>query len=267
MSSFVPLRQTNGEPVLFLDLSYYVFYRYYALVNWFKLSQKDTPFSAEDLPTNELFLTKFAKMFHENLTKLSKKYSVPMERVYLAADSRLPSWRKQLFPEYKANRCPRDYNSYIFDYTFQNLVENYQVMTAENVEADDIIGYLKMKLRVRYPNQKVFIVTGDHDYLQLVDENTQVFDLKGTNLGEKKSAGSAQIDLCLKVLLGDSSDNIPGVKVGSKKKALTLAQDPEALEATLKKDPELRRNYERNLDLVDMSRLPPKIIEKIDPFF
>ena len=120
------------------------------------------------------------------------------------------------------------------------------------LEADDIIGIMAK----RYPNETI-IVTGDKDSFQLVDENTSVhFTRRGIsdtdlytyeNFREKTGILPYQI-VDLKALMGDSSDNIPGVAGVGEKTALSLIQEFTTIE-----------NLYQNLD-----KLKGKLKEKVE---
>ena len=57
---------------ILIDGSYYVFYRYFALINWWKLSHKDEPF--ENIEENEEFIEKFKDVFSRKILEIPKKF-------------------------------------------------------------------------------------------------------------------------------------------------------------------------------------------------
>ena len=59
------------NPILFIDMSYYIFHRFYALKSWYKRSQ-ETELDIENVINNELFIQKFHKLFIENIKKIQK---------------------------------------------------------------------------------------------------------------------------------------------------------------------------------------------------
>jgi 5'-3' exonuclease len=265
---------STAKPVLFVDLSYYIFYRYYAVVNWYKLSQRKPPLT-ETILDDALFVEKYSKMFVESLKKLQKKHGVPAGNVVLVRDCvRGTIWRRQLFPDYKANRGDslRDFNGAIFGYTYETLLPPLLETTGMALlgeacaEADDVIGVLKTKLRREHPDARIVILTNDGDYMQLVDDGTLVENLRGQNLAEKGS-GDAAKDMLLKVLLGDASDNIPPVfqrRFSKKQAALLVDAGAEAIDRELEKDEGARERYERNRGLIDMARIPDELQRKIE---
>lgn len=141
------------------------------------------------------------------------------------------SSRKNIDPEYKANRnIKRITNWEIFDdkddefqsMTMQmgRLVEYLQclpltLISIDKIEADDTISYLAQKFGAN--NKKVTIVSSDKDFLQIVDENIQVYSpIKKKTYGKKEVQEEIGMIpenyLIMKALLGDNSDNLTGIK-------------------------------------------------------
>ncbi len=137
-------------------------------------------------------------------------------------DRKAPTFRKSMYDGYKATRKPMPHE------LASQLAPLKEILTAMNIpilemdgyEADDIIGTLAKKY-----SAKTFIVTGDKDSLQLIDDTTTVL-LTKKGISEiayydepaLKSEGLVPSQIIdLKSLMGDSSDNIPGVAgVGEK---------------------------------------------------
>jgi DNA polymerase-1 len=139
--------------------------------------------------------------------------------------------RKNMNPEYKANRnINRITNWEIFEdradeyasMTMQmhRLVEYLQclpttLISIDKVEADDIISYLAQQFAAR--GKKVTIVSSDKDYLQIVNENIEVYSpIKKKTYGKKEVLEELGVTpenyLIMKSLLGDDSDNLSGIK-------------------------------------------------------
>ena len=115
----------------------------------------------------------------------------------------------------------------------------YRTVTAEGWEADDILGTLAAACAAR--KDDCFLATGDRDSLQLVSDTTTVL-LAATVMGRSKTV-TMDVDAIqekygiqprqlieVKSLMGDASDNIPGVKGIGEKTALTLVQNFGTLE-------------------------------------
>jgi DNA polymerase-1 len=142
--------------------------------------------------------------------------------------------RTRLYPEYKSTRekAPEELIAQFAD--IRRVVEAHgiPIVESEGHEADDVIGTLAVK--GREAGMEVFIVTGDKDFMQLVDDRVRLWNLRAsTRAPEILDAGSVVekfgvepgqvIDLL--ALMGDSSDNVPGVpRVGQKTAAKLLQQ-------------------------------------------
>lgn len=141
------------------------------------------------------------------------------------------SSRKTINPEYKATRnIKRITNWELFDdkddefasMTMQmhRLVEYLQclpvtLISIDKVEADDTISYLAQKFAAN--NKKVTIVSSDKDFLQIVDQNIEVYSPIKKKTYQKKDIQEEiglipENYLIMKALLGDNSDNLSGVK-------------------------------------------------------
>ena len=141
------------------------------------------------------------------------------------------SSRKNIDPEYKANRnIKRITNWELFDdkedeyasMTMQmhRLVEYLQclpitLISIDKIEADDTISYLAQKFGAN--GKKVTIVSSDKDFLQIVDENIEVYSpIKKKTYGKKEVQEEIGLlpenYLVMKALLGDNSDNLTGIK-------------------------------------------------------
>ena len=167
----------------------------------------------------------FLRMFHKLLQDVKPRW------VAAAFDKSRITFRTKLYADYKGQRKP----------TPPELKEQFPLcmevlrsmgvpaLELDDYEADDIIGTFAKKLD---PGLEVFIVTGDRDELQLIDDRTRVmYTKKGISdikLYDKESfaedyEGLVPLQLIdLKGLMGDTSDNIPGVPGVGPKTALKL---------------------------------------------
>ena len=134
----------------------------------------------------------------------------------------------------------------------------------DKAEADDVIAVLKQKIRNKYSDLPIYIITNDHDYLQLFDDNTYIYNLKGLNL-RTKSKGNSKLDLQFKIFRGDNSDNISSVV--SKKirddKIIELIYNKEKFDEFFKDNEELKSVYDRNQLLIDFNKIPEDIRDEI----
>lgn len=161
------------------------------------------------------------------IKKLIKDYQP--EQFAIIFDAKGKTFRDELYPEYKAHRppMPKELSS-----QFQPLVDvlkamGFPLLTIDGVEADDVIGTLARQACAQ--GIPVVISTGDKDMAQLVTENVtlintmsnRILDIKGVE--EKFGVRPDQIIDYL-ALMGDTSDNIPGVtKCGPKTAAKWLS--------------------------------------------
>ena len=167
-------------------------------------------FSTRDgRPTNAIF--GFIKLLFKVLSDVKPQYLI------VAFDLKAPTFRHKMFDGYKATRKPMpDELAAQVEPLKELLAEMHIAMCSkEGLEADDIIGTLSNKFDVHS-----YIYTGDRDSYQLVDEKTDVcFTRKGVSDLIKLNAGNFRAEVGLdpaqivdlKALMGDKSDNIPGV--------------------------------------------------------
>lgn len=149
------------------------------------------------------------------------------------------TFRNELFPEYKATRAkmPDDLRPQIE--RIRQMIDTFHLprLEMEGVEADDVLGSI-----ARQAVQQGFgvkIITGDRDLLQLVDDRVTV-SLPGSKLSDSKNYTAAEVREHLgvdpaqvvdyKALVGDNSDNIPGVPGVGPKTAVSLLEKYQTLD-------------------------------------
>ncbi|HEY8417014.1 MAG TPA: DNA polymerase I, partial [Limnochordales bacterium] len=176
------------------------------------------------------------------------------------------------FTEYKANResMPDDLRPQIGRVEQLLGAMNVAVYGVEGYEADDIIGTLARKAGDRGLN--VLIVTGDRDLLQLVDDKiTVLLTRKGIRDMERLDPRGVEEKLGvppervpdLKGLMGDASDNIPGVPKVGPKTAVQLLQQYGSLEEVLAHADEVKGKVGENLRAYREQALMSKDISTI----
>lgn len=254
------------ESFLLIDLSYTIFYRFHATLNWYKIANKDEEITEDtNLYENIQFKNMFVKKFYESLEFCIKKNKIPYEHIFVCKDCpREQIWRNQYKEQYKGNRQGIKYNGgeffkLVYTDILPNLIEekkiNKNILEYATLEADDIIAITKQYIRKHFPESFIYIITSDHDLLQLIDDKTYLYNLKKKCINEK-SSGDSSVDLQMKILCGDKSDNIPQCfsKCGEKT-ALKLIQNPELLKEKLT-DPIIYKQYQNNKLLIDFSMIP-----------
>ncbi len=202
-----------------IDINSLFFRSYYAI----SLNMKNE----KGLPTNALYGV--LKMIQQLDKKKSPDYLIS------CFDSKEPSFRKSLYPEYKANRgeMPEDLEEqvpYLKTMMDRLLIPYWE---KSGFEADDLIASLVSFAKGR--NLKTYIVSSDKDFAQIVDFEVYLYDTMkeiiydSAGVEGKWGLPPFQMRDYLS-LVGDSSDNIPGVKGIGPKGAIQLLKTYEHLE-------------------------------------
>ncbi len=253
-----------GEDIIFIDLSYFIFYRYYATLNWYKNYNKQD-FKISDIMQNDDFVNKYSKRFETILSDIVKSYSVKWKNVFLVKDcAREDIWRNSLYSGYKATREDRmdTFNGDVFKFTYNELLHKLEkdfelnIIDHPNLEADDIIAIIKNSIRERNKDNKIVIITNDNDYIQLRDRNTYIINIQGKDICSRVNM-SPDLYLKCKIIMGDKSDNIPSImKHVGPKISEKLAQDEESFQKLCKNNPSALIQFELNKILIDFSCIP-----------
>jgi DNA polymerase-1 len=203
-------------------------------------------------PTYAVFA--FANILASMLEKEKPEY------IAVLFDSREPTFRHQMFKEYKANReaFPEDLVPQLN--RIKEIIDAFGIKRIEipGLEADDIIGTIAKKFSKE--GWKVVCITNDKDYYQLVDENVilykpgrniaETFEIVTPKEVEEKFGVPPNKVVDVLALVGDPVDNVPGVKGIGEKSAIPLIQEFGSLEQL----------YE-NLDKVPKESLKQKLKE------
>lgn len=176
-----------------------------------------------------------------------------------------PTFRSDIYADYKANRSPAPEElSEQFGY-IKEILTAFKVNYYElpGYEADDIAGTLAKELS--NADNEVYLLTGDKDYLQLVNESTKllytktgisdlgIYDVE-TIYSEMGISPNQIVDL--KALMGDKSDNIPGIPGVGEKTALKLIQEFGSVE-----------NLYENIENLKINKTNQRIIDNKDIAF
>lgn len=254
------MSKKNKESLVIIDGSSLIHRAFYALP---LLSTKD------GIYTNGVY--GFLTMFH----KLREDY--PMDYICVVFDKKGPTFRHEAFEEYKANRqATPDELAQQFPIIKEILAAmNIVQLEVDGYEADDIAGTLA---RLGEENDlRVILVTGDRDYLQLVSHMTTVLLTKKgiTELIEYDEAKFIEeygitpkqfIDL--KGLMGDKSDNIPGVPGIGEKTGIKLLKEFGSIENIFEsidkiKGKKTRENLIENKNSAFLSKKLAEIIRTV----
>ena len=225
------------------------------------------PLSAKDgTPTNAVYA--FVNMLVRIIGDIKPRY------ILVAFDRKEPTFRHQMYADYKGTRkpMPEDLRPQID--LMKKVLDTMGISRYEQagIEADDIIG----SMAKRYKGDTI-IITGDKDSFQLVDETTSVyFTRRGiteteiySNENFKEKTGIEPIQIIdLKSMMGDSSDNIPGIAGVGEKTALSLVEKYGSLENLYSHIDELsgklKEKVENSKDIAYLSKTLATINVKLD---
>lgn len=220
----------DGHKVLTLiDASGFIFRAYHAIQH---LS------TSRGVPTNAVY--GFTRMVLKTLRELDPTH------VALAFDTESRKGRLEIDPNYKANRTEPPADLVPQFELIRKVVHalNLPVLEARGWEADDVIGTLA--LRAKAEGFKVLVITGDKDFVQIVDEDVELFDPmleKHTGVAdvrERLGIAPEQMKDYL-ALIGDAIDNVPKVPgIGPKTAAELIAQFG-SVEGLLERLPEVKK--------------------------
>lgn len=179
-------------------------------------------------PTNAVY--GYANIMTKIFTELKPTHMV------VAFDVSKKTFRNDLYTEYKANRKPMPDELRVQIEPVKEMLRlmHVPVIEREGLEGDDVVGSVAKKFKV-----KTTIITGDRDTFQLIDDTTTVL-LNKRGITDVRVVDEAELFemyglrpnqmVYLKALMGDSSDNIPGVAGIGEKIALSLVKEFGSLE-------------------------------------
>ncbi|MDH3976276.1 MAG: DNA polymerase I [Deltaproteobacteria bacterium] len=240
------LNKKTKKRLFLIDGSSYIYRAFFALPH---LS------NSKGVPTNAVY--GYTAMLLKVMREETPDY------LAVAFDSRGPTFRHEVYKEYKANRPSMPDNlvpqiPFIHDIT---AAFNLPVLSKEGVEADDIIGTLAKKAANH--DLEVVIVTGDKDMMQLVTNNITILDTMKNKVSghnevlERFGVGPENVRDVMG-LMGDSSDNIPGVAGVGEKTAVKLMAQYGSLEKLYENMEEikgkLKDKLEKDRDIAFLSR-------------
>jgi 5'-3' exonuclease len=194
------------------------------------ISRGDT-INYREIHKNEDFLSLFKRIIArliEHICKTVSRKPYKFGNSILIKDCyRKDNWRvAKLFPDYKKPRGTQNNVARQFQFNYEVIDEFWQtvypnlhnklgikVLSLPTIEADDLAYFAKKQIRQQFPTAELIIVTGDYDYLQLVDSNTKIMTFDGIDLN-KRGFGSPELNLVIKILTGDASDNLSPIYAG-----------------------------------------------------
>lgn len=236
-----------------LDAYALIFRSYYAFIN-------NPRYNSKGLNTSAIF------GFLNTLNEILKKEEPT--HIAVCFDAPAATFRKEIYPEYKANRdaTPEDIKKSI-PY-IKNILKGYKIPILEQVgfEADDLAGSLSKKFSSE--KYEIYLMTSDKDYLQLIDENISVYKPKSKKhdvqiitpeiFKEKYGLKNPEQYIEVLALAGDSADNVPGIPGVGEITALKLLNKFGSIEEIYnnidKLSPKQKKKFIENKDLVELSK-------------
>ena len=231
-------------------------------------------------------------MILNSIRGINKKFRKEYGELVIASDGK-HSWRKQVFPNYKANRKKtREQSGHDWETIFDviNRIKSelkefmpYKLLELETAEADDVIAVLIRKIqRVVGPNhaKKILIVSGDKDFIQLHSDDVRQYNpILNKYVGKDENPS---IYIREHILKGDRSDGVPNIlspddtfTENKRQKPMRKVVIGEVLDqmtafdvqdlymlAKCPRDTWIR-NWQRNATLIDLTFIPPDIQDKI----
>ncbi|WP_214628635.1 5'-3' exonuclease [Paenibacillus agaridevorans] len=243
----------NGQKVLLVDGMAILFRAYFATS--FTGSIRRT---SSGMPVNAVH--GFVRYFMDAISKFDPTH------VICCWDMGSKTFRTEQYDGYKSNRpaAPEDLIPQ-FDLV-KEVVASFGVPNVgiEGYEADDCIGTLASRFKL---HADVIVVTGDHDLLQLVDERVSIAIMKKgignylvyspAVLLEERGLTPLQV-IDIKGLMGDTSDNYPGVRGIGEKTALKLIQEHGSIDVLLANleavSKTIRAKIEADIEMLHLSR-------------
>jgi len=191
--------------------------------------------------------------------------------VAVVFDTKAPTFRHEIYKEYKSTRAKMPHEMSEQLPHIREVAEgmNLPILEVDGFEADDLMGTLARKAEEK--GFEVTLVTGDKDFLQLVDEKIKVLNPQRggeeaellDKQGVKEKFGVPP-DKVIEVLglMGDASDNIPGIPGIGEKTALELIKEFGSLENTLKNADKVKKKsvQKRLLEHADLARLSKRLV-------
>ena len=288
----------QSKTTIFLDASYYIFYRFHALVQWWRFAKKDEPLG---IPSeNQEFITKFKTVFIDKCREIPKKLKCKDAEIIVAIDCpRANIWRNKLFslfehcsdiseenllakinnldaiqvetkdgPETSTYKGGRKQDPIInvgpfFKLVYQeNLFQQVGITTIlshPELEADDCIALALRHYTTNTTTQQYIIIANDHDYLQLVSPTIRLINLKYREI----PCENPEAALFMKCVQGDKSDNIKGIfKRCGKKTATAYYEDKDRFHQQFQKEPGSYHRFLINQRMINFKWIPERLVKE-----
>jgi len=216
-------------------------------------------------------------MILNSIRMYNKRYRKEYGQMVICADG-MNTWRKEYFPQYKAHRkkarseSTMDWNEIfrVLNLVRDEIKENlpYKVLHMEGCEADDIIGALTLNTEEFGNHEPVMIISSDKDFIQLQKFNhvKQFSPIQKKMVVDKTPRKYLFEHICR----GDKGDGIPNILSSDSCLVEGIKQSPlrQTHIDTWIEDPsimpdEIKRNFQRNTTLIDLTKIPEDIYNTI----
>jgi len=202
--------------------------------------------------------------FFNMLNKLINEKQI--DYLALVFDSAVPTFRHKLYEEYKIQRekMPESLQNQIRIIKEICSISGIQVFQYDGLEADDIIANIAVK--IAGDDKKVMVMTSDKDMIQIIDENINIYKIGKdkeiilTPDKIKEEYGIKPKDIVdVLALMGDASDNIPGVKGIGEKTAYKLIREYKNIDNILAeidkiKPEKIKNSIKESVEIIRLSR-------------
>ena len=267
----------EGDQVILVDGSSFVFRAYFQSINQ---DQKYNTRPSDGLPTGavRLFCTKIAQFLQDGAA------GVKPTHLGIVFDKSEDSFRKEIYPDYKAHRpdAPEDLKSQMPLMRDAVRAFGLHAIEMERYEADDLIATYARQAEKR--GAGVIIVSSDKDLMQLVTDKIRFYDFESGAKGKPGYRPERNLDREAIVakweglepdqigdalaLIGDTSDNVPGVPGIGLKTAAALIKEYGGLTPLLErageiKQPKRRETLLANIDQAKLSRQLVALVEDV----
>ena len=199
------------------------------------------------------------------LLKLIRDYAPDYLAVVIDVSGDRESFRSELYPQYKANRSPtpEDFPGQV-DRCLEILeAMRIPVFGEAGVEADDVIATIVRRLQIKHPELSIRVVSRDKDLAQLITDQVELLDIyKDEAVLPEALFGTEGVEpghvRDILALMGDTTDNVPGVPGIGPKTAAQLILQYGSLDGLLEHIDEIkgkrRENIEASRDVLELSR-------------
>ncbi len=250
MTKQAPKKRSQGEKLFLVDGNSFCYRAFYAIPNLT---------NSKGEPTNAIY--GFATMMRKLMEEQKPGYAA------ICFDRKEPTFRHEQYKEYKAHRkpMPEELVKQIEPIKEFCRLSNWTIFEKAGYEADDVIGTLAR--RGEEEGCQVFIITGDKDAFQLVNDRIKILQPHKENLvydaekvRERFSGLGPDKIVDILALMGDASDNIPGVPGIGEKTAMKLVQEFGSVKGLMDRLEEVpsekqRQKIRENLEDLKMSHM------------